>query len=271
MVVISGAGCAKEEVVPRPWPKGAKVGDEVVGPDGGTMVWVPAGEFTMGSSTADAARANHGLPQKAQRQGLFDNERPAHRVSITRGFWIGKYLVTGVQYRRFCRATGAGPREALDEGDDRPVRCMSWDNAQAYCHHYGLRLPTEAEWEYAARGPEGHSYPWGNDWDAGKCCNADSRECSARICSVGGFPDGASWCGALDMVGLVSQWCQDWFSSDYYAASPSADPPGPTWGDLRVVRGGYYAESAPFLRCARRSSCRTARVVELSVGIRCVR
>lgn len=122
-------------------PTGARAGDTWTGPDGGTYVWAPAGEFLMGS---DAGQ---------------DDEKPAHRVRITRGFWLGMCEVTNTRYRAFCTATGRPFPEQSDQGDDHPVCGVTWEDAAAYCQHYGLSLPTEAEWEYAARGAQGSHYP----------------------------------------------------------------------------------------------------------------
>lgn len=185
-------------------------------PDGSEMVWVPAGEFMMGADDLGAAC------------------KPIHRVRITRGFWLGKCEVTNGQARRFCEATGVR-FTGNSQGDAYPI-VDGID--KAYCDHYGLRLPTEAEWEWAARGPEGRAYPWGSEWDASKCCNIDNQGPGPMAFPVGSFPQGASWCGALDMAGNVSEWCADWWQSDYYSSSPSDDPSGPPNGEHGIVRGG---------------------------------
>ena len=224
----------------KPWEKsGTKAGEEIVGPDGGTMVWVPAGQFTMGSAPGEG----------------YANEHPAHRVIITKGFWLGKCPVTNAQYRRFCRATGAQFPQDSDQGGSFPVGSLSGDEAVKYCAHYGLSLPTEAQWEYAARGPESRVYPWGNEWNPMKCCNAENKGPDGRGFPVGSFPAGASWCGALDLAGGGIQWCQDWFSDGYYAHSLAADPPGPEPGVERVARGSDWDSDASMCRCALRWAC----------------
>ena len=227
----------------RPWDSpGTHAGQEIIGPDGRAYVWVPRGEFMMGS---DDGR---------------DDEKPAHLVRITRGFWIGKHEVTNAHYRAFCAATGRAFPSDSDRGDDHPVVYVDWSDAKAYCDHYGLRLPTEAEWEYAARGPEGRKYPWGNEWEGSKLCWWDNRGPSDRTFPVGSFPDGASWVGALDMAGNVWEWCADWHYHGYYRNSPTDDPPGPAAGSAtslhgptRVLRGGSWVDDPDDCRSARRT------------------
>ena len=139
--------------VDKPWEHpGTKAGEEITGPDGGKMVWVPAGEFLMGCNHSD------------KDSGLSDF--PVHRVRLTRGFWLSKCVVTFGQWKRYCRtAKVAGPPLIYAPGDDYPVPGIGCAGAEAYCRFYGLALPTEAQWEYAARGPESRKYPWGNQWD----------------------------------------------------------------------------------------------------------
>ncbi len=204
------------------WPIGGGTDpfDEMIGPDGQTLVWVPAGSFMMGSNK-------------------YSNEQPIHQVTLD-GFWIGQCEVTNDQYQAFCDATGRTFPSGSTEGDDHPVVYVSWYDAEAYCDHYGYALPTEAQWEYAARGPGVPVYPWGDTWDQNKCCNWDNKGPAGRTYPVGSFPTGASWCGALDMAGNVWEWCADWYAGGYYSVSPELNPRGPESGSNRVLRGGSW-------------------------------
>jgi len=237
-LAIGAVGCGRE------------AGEEIVGPDGGTYVWVPAGEFMMGSDK-------------------YDDEKPVHEVQVTKGFWLGKHEVTNAQYGAFCKATGRRFPSESGQGDDHPVVYVDWEDATAYCEHYGLRLPTEAEWEYGARGSEGRTYPWGDEWDAQKCCSGDNRGPGGRTFPVGSFAASGSWCGALDMAGNVWEWCSDWYDEDYYQSSPSSDPSGPTAGGARVLRGGGWFSYAYGCRSAlRRRDTPSER--DLGLGFRVV-
>jgi len=215
--------------------------------DGAKMVWVPGGTFTMGS---------------ADGMGL-DNEHPAHQVTLT-DYWVYQYDVTVAQYRTFCTTTTRElpkfPSDYSWKGktgwDDpalqqHPIVNITWNDAKAYADWAGVVLPTEAQWEYAARGPQGRNYPWGgtatkddkcNGWDATKCVYWDnSGKVSKSTWPVGSFPAGDSWCGAQDMAGNVWQWCGDW--SGAYTAAEVTNPTGPATGKYRVLRGGswYYS------------------------------
>jgi iron(II)-dependent oxidoreductase len=256
LVVAAGPSIAQDA---KPWEKpGTKASAEIVGPDGGKMVWVPAGEFMMGSPPG----------------GGSVDEQPAHRVRITKGFWLEKCTVTNAQYRRYCQEAGAEFPVQSDQSDKHPVVWVNRIEAQAYCKHYGLSLPTEAQWEYAARGPEGRKYPWGNEWDPTKCRSSLNQGPWRRAYPVGSFPEDASWCGALDMAGNVWQWCNDWFSAKYYANSPESDPPGPDedathWA---VLRGASWAFDAPwYFRSAYRIGRNAEEVRSDGIGFRCVR
>jgi formylglycine-generating enzyme required for sulfatase activity len=236
---------------------GTKVGDTATGPDGGVYVWVPAGEFDMGA------------------EDLGDAAKPVHHVRITKGFWLSKFLTTNEQYARFLTEFGSEKDDdgnaLIDLGKEivkspeggyrakagrrkHPLVCVSWHGALAYCEHYGLELPTEAQWEYSARGPEGRKYPWGDKWDPGKCCNGkNAGNGRPPTMVVGRFPSGAAWCGALDMAGNVAEWCQDWYDEHYYDGSPVNDPRGSASGQYRTLRGGSWYAVAGYCRCAFRS------------------
>ena len=235
----------------QPWERpGREAGQELVGPDGGIMVWVPAGEFVMGSADDD--------------EDAWDNEKPAHIVRLTEGFWLAKHTVTNAQYRAFCETTGRQFPPRSDQGPEHPAVCVSWYDAAAYAEHHGLSLPTEAQWEYAARGPDSRRYPWGDQWDGKRLCWGETRGPGGRTFPVGSFPGGASWCGALDMAGNVWEWCTDWFDPRYYQSAPERDPPGPAEGisfrvppgqfqDCRVLRGGSWDLEPSYCRSAARN------------------
>jgi len=133
------------------------------------------------------------------------------------GYWIYKYEVTVAQYRKFCNETGSNMPEAPSWGwqDDHPIVHVSWDNATAYTQWAGVRLPTEAQWEKAARGTDGRAYPWGNEWDATKCANSVGQRLSSTK-PIGSYPSDTSPYGALDMAGNVWEWCADWYDGNYY-------------------------------------------------------
>jgi len=236
--------------------------------DGAELVWVPAGEFMMGST----AKQNDELWAENGWSSDRPTNEPAHRVWISQGFWMYKHEVSNGQYTKFLAATGHDAPDGWEHFRQFPTLpvAATWDDCEAYAEWASGRLPTEAEWEWAARGPEGRQYPWGDAWDRAKCCCAefwagrslnsddmwktwfdatgierlgavsDWSGVSSHIKEVGSFPQSTSWCGALDMAGNVWEWCADWYGDYYYAASPWDDPRGPTNGQMRVMRGGSW-------------------------------
>jgi formylglycine-generating enzyme required for sulfatase activity len=202
--------------------------------DGMVMVYVPAGEFLMGSADSDSQASS--------------NEKPQHMVYLD-AYWIDQTEVTNAQYARCVAAGKCRPpwstysnTHNLYYGEQQfesyPVILVSWDDAQAYCAWVSRRLPTEAEWEKAARGPYGRIYPWGNRQPG--CDLANFAGCAGNTSAVGSFPAGASPYGALDVAGNVWEWVQDWYGETYYADSPSNNPDGPSSGQYRVLRGGSW-------------------------------
>jgi formylglycine-generating enzyme required for sulfatase activity len=207
-------------------------------PDG--MVLVPAGEFLMG--------AEDGLP----------DARPMHRTYLS-SFWIDKYEVTNAQYRQ-CVASGVclppKDRQAFDDPQHvrHPITNVTWVQARTYCHWIGRRLPTEAEWEKAARGTDGRRYPWGNSEELlrSRLKERNLRSGSNEVDPVGSLPESASPYGVFDMVGNVWEWVKDWYAEDFYTAAPSRDPQGPLRGSFRVLRGGDWSQSLLELRASYR-------------------
>lgn len=244
--------------------------------DAAEMVWVPGATFTMGS------------PDGVGR----DNEHPAHQVTLT-GYWIYKYDVTVAQYLAFCAATGhARPpwpmnyyswagKSGWDDPllQQHPIVDITWHDAHAYAAWAGVQLPTEAQWEYAARGPQARNYPWGgtatasdlyNGFDPTKCAYSLSFTPNISTRPVGSFPAGVSWCGALDMAGNVFQWCEDWYGD--YSSAPVTNPtgPGPSASCYRVVRGGSWGGSENDCRSAFRHSGDPVNWINPFFGFRCV-
>ena len=206
--------------------------------DGKEMVYVPAGGFLMGSADGD--------------KDSSADEKPQHRVYLD-AFWIDKTEVTVAEYRRFCEATGREMPPAPSWGwhDDHPVSEVTWDDAAAYATWVGKRLPTEAEWEKAARGTDGRPYPWGNEWGPGKCANQVNSDTTQP---VGSYPAGASPYGALDMAGNVEEWCADWYGESYYRFAPARNSAGPPSGEYRLLRGGSWLNALPrYFRGANRN------------------
>lgn len=203
--------------------------------DGMTQLYVSAGEFEMGSEEGS------------------DAESPVHTVVLD-AFWIDQFEITNAMYK-ICVAAGAcdEPSATIDYNDAayaaHPVVYVSWHDADAYCTWAGRRLPTEAEWEKAARGTGGRTYPWG------EVIIADLLNYDRSIgdsTPEGSYPDGASPYGALDMAGNVWEWVADWYGSDYYQSFPQENPTGPESGTYRVLRGGSWVSSANFVRAAYR-------------------
>lgn len=224
----------------QPWQRpSAQAGEEIIGPHGGAMVWVPPGSFMMGSTQEqiDIQWTQHGWDETWKQYA--EREQPAHMVQSD-GFWIGKTEVTVGEWRSVM---GNSPGSANALGDDYPVVEVSWTDCAGFCERSGLSLPTEAQWEYAARGAEGRLYPWGDEWDATFCRNRENGASGKSVFPVGSFPGGVSWCGAQDMAGNVWEWCADWFGN-YDGHGAQVNPVGPLSGTGRVVRGGGWSNDA---------------------------
>ncbi len=199
------------------------------------MVFVPAGEFLMGS----------------EGEGAADDERPVRRVWVD-AFYIDRTEVTNAAFKAFADSTRRlypnnpmWDEEYFLNNPDHPVINITFQQAQAYCDWKNKRLPTEAEWEKAARGTDGQVYPWGNAWDETRMNfwgDSHGPDVFYNTAPVGSFPAGASPYGALDMIGNVWEWCSDWFDEHYYSKGFDRNPRGPEeptpW---RVVRGGGFS------------------------------
>jgi eukaryotic-like serine/threonine-protein kinase len=199
------------------------------------VVPVPAGEFQMGNDDRE------------------EDEKPAHTVFLD-AFYLDKYEVSNAQYA-LCVAAGACSQPGCQDQDhlnapNQPVVCVNWKQASAYCRWAGARLPTEAEWEKAARGTDGRTYPWGNQ--PPDCGRANFGSCVGRPAEVGQYPGGASPYGALDMAGNVWEWVADWFAAGYDVRSPARNPTGPQAGLSRVLRGGSWPYLGDYVRASYR-------------------
>lgn len=226
------------------------------------QVKVPAGSFLRG--TQDISMFN----EPAWVLPILGSEQPQHEVHITKDFWIDKFEVTNAAFQRFVKiggyknpvywsATGLAWLEAQndktlpvscshEELPDFPRMCITWFEAQAYANWRGGRLPSEAEWEYAARGPDSLIYPWGDEFDP-RFANVVG---STGPTPVGSYPGGISWVGALDMSGNAMEWVQDWLSYEYYSLREAIDPQGPTSGKRKVEKGGWWGSNPVVARSA---------------------
>lgn len=212
--------------------------------DGMELVYIPAGTFDMGSESG----------------GL--DESPVHSVSL-RGYWLDRTEVTNEMFVRFLNAAGNkreggttwldpidpflsvfekdGVWQILPGKENYPIMNVSWYGAKAYCTWVGRDLPTEAQWEHAAKGADSRRFPWGND--APDCSKARFSGCGNAPVEVGSLPQGSNRWGVFDLAGNVAEWINDRYAADYYQTSPQVEPPGPVNGYYRVIRGGYWGST----------------------------
>jgi formylglycine-generating enzyme required for sulfatase activity len=257
----------------RPSTASLDIGSTMISPvDEATLVFVPEGTFEMGGGGGIYAE---------------EDENPQHQVYLD-GFWIDRTEVTNAMFASFLNAQGnqeEGGVNWLDDADPEvrihmqaaswqvdagyelhPVIEVSWYGARAYCEWAGRRLPTEAEWEKAARGTEGQLYPWGEaQWD---CDKSQYTWCDGQTLAVGSKPAGESPYGALDMAGNVWEWVADWYDAGYYEVSADTNPQGPASGDRRVLRGGSWAVHPAYGRAASRHALAPEETGD-ALGFRC--
>jgi formylglycine-generating enzyme required for sulfatase activity len=257
-----GSGSPSAPVPVSATPGGAAAGSTRTDEHGIVQVWVPAGTFTMGTDGASVEPPTWATAEAAA-------ERPAHEVALSAGYWIDRTEVTNAAYAAFVAAGGyttrafwsedgwtwlerqdkaSLPQSCGDTAPDHPRVCITWFEAQAYAAWRGGTLPTEAQWEYAARGPASSVYPWGNAWDPSKANVVDST----ALTTVGTYPAGASWVGALDLSGNAMEWVADWYSTTYYGQLVRDDPTGPVSGTRKVEKGGWWGAVPYVARAAYR-------------------
>ena len=266
---VLGALDGEDKPLPAPAPaKGLpKLNPAWIGGILGGMVLVPAGSFMMGSDTGGS------------------DERPLHVVGMD-AFYMDKYEVTNAQYKECVDALVCDlpdPTRLYTDTRlaDHPVVYVDWEMASAYCAWRGARLPTEAEWEKAARGTELFSYPWGNDFD-GKLLNYCDLNCTESgsdrafndgfdvTAPFGSYAGGVSPYGVHDMSGNVTEWVADWYGADYYASSPRQNPTGPESGTFRVLRGGSWLDNRDDVSTFKRAFINPVTATKY-IGFRCAR
>lgn len=274
--------------------------------DGAEMIFIPAGEFVMGDDdlyalhkAAAESRAAQGFPAGRN----IEDDNPRHKVRLS-GFWMYKNVVTVREVQSFCTATGrrmpdaprgkiisVGGVSASSESfnlnwskGDHPMVNVTWNDAMAYAHWAHADLPTEAQWEKAARGTDRRKYPWGDKFDANKLwcsetpgysqtpTNGATHVVNPGTHKVGEL--GVSPYGCTDMAGNVGQWCKDWYDANYWKTEHGADPQGPETGTLRVLRGSgwnqHHPSVLPFIYLATYRRHGTSEVNSDDTGFRCI-
>jgi len=253
------APVARQSVEPPPSDRAR----QITGKDGAPMVLIPAGEFIIGSRDDDKSADN--------------DERPAHSVYLD-GFYIDQYEVTTSRYAEFFQETNRPApafwsEQVLKQHGRKPVVGVHWNDAAAYCSWAGKRLPTEAEWEKAARGTDQRLYPWGNTVPNQQLANYNRGfefKNYEVLTDVGSFEGGKSPYGAYDMAGNVWEWTADWYDESYYRTSPERNPKGPSSGEYRVFRGGSWGIASGNVRSADRDR-NTPTIRSVNIGFRCAR
>lgn len=206
--------------------------------DGVEMALVPPGCFMMGSSDSQIADAiaqavKHGWAEDAARERI-SNEGPQHKICFTQGYWIDKTEVTQSQFKSL---DGKAAQTSYYKGDNRPVERVTWFEARDFCANRGGQLPTEAEWEYAARGPDSLTYPWGNTFNT--LLAVWHRDSFDGTAAAGSNPDNVSWVGALDMSGNVMEWTSSIYVPYPYDATDGRES-NTDDNSLRIIRNGSW-------------------------------
>ncbi len=251
--VLLAAGVSLAAAQPSDAPQ------EIAAKDGAAMVLVPAGEFWMGLSEGEG----------------LDDEQPRHKVYLD-AYYLDKYEVTTERYAKFLEF--AGWQKPLNwsmvkfpEHATRPVIGVSWADADAYCRISGRRLPTEAEWEKAARGTAERRFPWGDKrpQPAIALFGQMTKFSYDILKPVGSYPEGVGPYGAFDLGGNVAEWVQDWYDGEYYRESPEKNPQGPRNGQYKMVRGGSWSDMPVYLMAAGRTSKLPPDTRNAFIGFRC--
>ena len=291
------------ERMPEALRVGASQGVYLHDGDGAAMVYVPAGYFLRGTTNAEAEELSGPFGD------FFGVETPRRSLYLS-AYYVDKFEVTNRRYGVFLEAVKRGEvrdlhpstppdknytppywRDSRLNGPEHPVTAVDWYDAYAYCRWAGKELPTEAQWEKAARGRDGLTYPWGDTWEKGfsnnievalgdtvvderhwllLLGNLDVDALSVLTLPVGSFPAGASPYGAHDMGGNLYEWVRDRYIKDYYRDAPSHDPPGPTEpSPYRVLRGGCWSSHRAKIRAAYRNYDE-AEDRHLEIGFRCI-
>ena len=223
------------------------------------MALVPAGCFMMGSTDAQIDY----FVSLGSGRSLFSDEQPAAEICFDVPFWIDRYEVTIGQFTRLGGQAARGSRT----GDDLPRERITWFEARDFCEQRGGRLPTEAEWEYAARGPDNLMYPWGNDFVADNVVYSGNS--GNQTAAVGSRPGGVSWVGAQDLSGNVWEWVSTIYQDYPYSATDGRENNSDT-RDIRGLRGGSYYDMEYNLRTADRSGTYSDNQ-DYNYGFRCAR
>jgi formylglycine-generating enzyme required for sulfatase activity len=241
----------------------------------------------MGTSDEEANAVRALDPPFWVETRLF-SEQPQREVRLTSGFWIDKYEVTHADFQAFVDSGDYDKQEfwsedgwawlerqsarsvtvgcAIELEPDHPQVCVTWYEAEAYARWRGGQLPTEAQWEYTARGPESLVYPWGNTFDDARANVVDSD----GLMPAGSYPAGVSWVGTHDMAGNAMEWVQDWLDENYYQSGVQDDPPGPETGRRKIEKGGWWGSNPFVARSAYRHFEDPPHYQDLHIGFRVV-